>query len=68
MINKRSRETVQVKKQRLETRSQLYKAENEEKVERLVRGIRNLVTNKKKKERKYLEESMHSISSSISSF
>jgi hypothetical protein len=68
MITKRSRETVQVKKQRLETRSQLYKAENEEKVERLVRGFRNLVTNRKKKERKYLEDSMHAISSSISSF
>ena len=53
-ISQRSRETSLVKKQRAETRSTLYRAQNEEKLERLVRGFRNLVTNKKKKEKKFL--------------
>jgi hypothetical protein len=54
-IAKRSKEMRNLRRQRLETTSMLYRSNNEEKIEKLLRGFRNLVTNKKKKEKKYME-------------
>ena len=44
-----------IKRQRLETTSTLYKAKAHEKMEKFSRGFKNLVTNKKKKEKQYLQ-------------
>lgn len=57
-IAKRTKEMTDLKRQRLETTSMLYRASKEEKVEKFVRGFRNLVTNKKKKEKQYMQEAM----------
>jgi len=57
-IAKRTKEMTDVKRQRLETTAMLYRASKEEKVEKFVRGFRNLVTNKKKKEKEYMKEAM----------
>lgn len=51
---KRTKEMTVLKRQRAETITQLYRAKSEEKIELFVRGFKNLVTNKKKKEREYL--------------
>jgi len=53
-IVQRTREVAQVRKERYITATQLYKAKNDEKMEKFVRGFMNLVTNKKKKERDFL--------------
>jgi len=53
-IVERTREVAQVRKDRYITTTQLYKAKNDEKMEKFVRGFMNLVTNKKKKEREFL--------------
>ncbi len=57
-IVKRTKQVTEVKKQRLETTSTLYKANSQEKIERLSRGFRNLVTNRKKKEKEFLEKGL----------
>jgi len=57
-IAKRTKEMTNLKRQRLETTSMLYRASKEEKVEKFVRGFKNLVTNKKKKEKLYMKEAM----------
>jgi hypothetical protein len=44
-----------IKRQRLETSSTLYKAKAHEKLEKFSRGFKNLITNKKKKEKEYLQ-------------
>ena len=50
-IAKRMREANEVKKKRAETRSILHKARRrQEKLKRFTRGLKNLLTNKKKKE------------------
>ena len=53
-INRRVKEVNVVKGQRIETRMYMYRAKNEERTERLVRGFINLVTSKKKKEREFM--------------
>jgi len=60
-IAKRTKEMTDVKRQRLETTSMLYRASKEEKLEKFARGFRNLVTNKKKKEKEYMKEAMPAV-------
>jgi hypothetical protein len=60
-IFKRTREANELKKKRLETTSTLYKARSQEKLERFTRGFKNLVTNKKKKEKEFMAQAMVSL-------
>ncbi|GFH57417.1 hypothetical protein CTEN210_13893 [Chaetoceros tenuissimus] len=55
-ITKGIKKVKQSKRERLETSSQLYKFEKDEKIEKLTRGLRNMFTNKKKKEREYFDK------------
>lgn len=55
-ITKCIKKVKQSKRERLETSSQLYKFEKDERIEKLTRGLRNVFTNKKKKEREYFEK------------
>lgn len=57
-IAKRSKEVTIERRKRLETTSTLYKSKSEEKAEKFVRGFKNVVTSKKKKERAYLTQAM----------
>lgn len=54
-INIRSREMKALRIKRLETAQQMYRAKTHERVELFGRGIRNLFTAKKKKEKELLE-------------
>jgi len=58
-IKQRVREVNAVKAERAETRMYMYRAKQEEAFERLVRGFKNLTTNRKKKEKDFIASTMY---------
>ena len=57
-IRRGIKKVKEARRQRAETRTTLYRAKSEENIERLTRGFKNLVTNKKKKERRFIAQAM----------
>lgn len=58
-IERQSRDAKALRIKRLETSQFLYKSESEEKMEKLSRGLKNIISNKKKRrERKMIQQSM----------
>lgn len=58
-IIRATKEVDMARRERMETTSMLYRSKTHESLERWRRALRNLVTNKKRKERKFLELSKH---------
>jgi hypothetical protein len=56
-ILKRSKEMEKIRIERYETQTMFYRQSSEEKVERIVRGFKNFMSSKKRKERKLIQES-----------
>ena len=57
-INARTKQVTDARRQRIETRTMLYRQGNHEKMERIARGFKNIFTNKKRKEKAYLASAM----------
>ena len=57
-IRRGIKKVKEARRQRAETRTTLYRAKSQENIERLTRGFKNLVTNKKKKERRFIAQAM----------
>lgn len=55
----RTKEVKAYRVARLETQHQMYRTESHEKMEKIVRGLRNIFTDKKKKERALMSQTQH---------
>ena len=58
-INIRTREVKALRVRRLETQQQMYRTKSHERMEKFERGLKNIFTNKKKKELELMDSTRH---------